>query len=118
MTYRYFNNCMNWDLADVDTDGGLNDLIEGIKLITRRTFLKHADRMDLIGVEQNLSYFSHHKQGLTMAGDWHVAYFKSKLHGKLVYGFVHSAIEYVFVKGEVETAAPTPTRRYRHHSPF
>jgi hypothetical protein len=35
---------------------------------------------------------------LTMAGDYHVEYFRSTLHGCRVYGFRHSAIEYVFTR--------------------
>ena len=65
--------------------------------ITRRTFLQHVDRNNLKELEASLGY----PMGrLTMAGDWAVSYFKSKLHGKTVYYFTHSAIEYVFVTQE------------------
>lgn len=33
-----------------------------------------------------------------MSQDPHVRYFRSSLHGQKVYGFVHSAIEWVFVR--------------------
>lgn len=67
--------------------------------VSRKTFLKHVDKEQLQDLEQTLGYDRHPKQGLTMAGDWHVSYHRSKLNGQRVYFFVHSAIEYVFVPG-------------------
>lgn len=96
MIYNYLNNCVNWPENDVDTKGGLSDLIGERISISRTTFLKHVNRDDLSELESLLGYASHPKQGLTMPSDWHVEYFRSKLHGKRVYGFRHSAIEYVF----------------------
>lgn len=64
--------------------------------ITRRMFLKHVNRDDLRERERQLGYFEHPRQGLTMAGDWHVSYHRSWLHGRQVHYFRHSAIEYVF----------------------
>jgi hypothetical protein len=60
--------------------------------ITRRTFLKHVDRDDLRDLETALGYGS----WLHMASDGTVSYYRSKLHGKTVYYFRQSAIEYVF----------------------
>lgn len=97
MTYQYFNNCVNWDDSDVHVDGGLVSLIDSSQNITRKTFLRKVNIDELRGIEDSLGYVAHHKQGLTMAGDYHVAYFRSYHHGKRVYGFVHSAIEYVFM---------------------
>jgi hypothetical protein len=94
--FNFFNKCLTWDLNDVHVDGGLNSLIDGKQWITRKTFLKHVDRQDLRKVEDSLGYESHPIKGLTMAGESHVKYFKSKHHGEIVYGFDHSAIEYVF----------------------
>ena len=96
MKYIFYNTCVSWDRGDVDTEGGLNNMIEGAIEISRRTFLQHVDRDDLTRVERDLSYSPHWKQGLTMAGDFHIMYYRSKLHGKRVYFFVYSAIEYVF----------------------
>ena len=64
--------------------------------VSRRTFLKHVHRDDLGELEALLGYEDHPRRGLTMAGDYHVSYHRSKLHGKTVYYFKHSAIEYVF----------------------
>ena len=99
MKYRYFNNCVNWNRADVSREGGLSDMIDNAIDITRETFLKHVDRSDLDNLENDLGYSKHPKQGLTMAGDFHVSYHRSTLHGKRVYYFRHSSIEYVF-KGD------------------
>lgn len=93
--FHYSCSCVNWPPADV---GGLHDLIDESQQITRRTFLAHVEPIERKTVEYVLGYAAHPSGGLTMAGDWHVQYFRSRLHGRRVYGFVHSAIEYVFVK--------------------
>lgn len=93
----YFNCCASWDPKDVHADGGLCDMIDEAITLTRRTFLAHVDRKGLAKVEAMLGYATHPSQGMTMAGDYHVSYHRSKLHGERVYFFKHSAIEYVFV---------------------
>ena len=95
--YRFFNNCVSWDSADVHVDGGLCSLIDDRTSIERSTFLQYVDHDELQEIELSLGYSKHYKQGLTMAGDNHVEYFRSKHHGERVYGFRHSAIEFVFV---------------------
>lgn len=100
MKYKFYANCVGWPKNDVDCDGGLCDLIDAIILITRRTFLSKIDKKEFAKMELKLAYVKHHSQGLTMSADWHVSYFKSKLHGNRVYGFSHSAIEYVYTEGE------------------
>lgn len=97
--YHYYTNCVNWPRGDVDKPGGLRDLIDGRREISRRTFLRHVERADLAELADGLAYASHPSRGLTMAADWHIEYFRSRLHGATVYGFRHSAIEYVFVEG-------------------
>lgn len=72
-------------------------MINSERMITRKTFLKHVDRRSRQEVESSLGYAPHCDDSiLTMASDFHVSYHKSKLHGKTVYFFKHSAIEYVF----------------------
>lgn len=93
--FNFYTNCVNWPHDDVDTDGGLCDLIQDRTTITRRTFLRHASREDVSALEEGLGY---DPRGLRMSKDWHVEYFRSKLHGKTVYGFRHSAIEFVFTQ--------------------
>lgn len=95
-TYRFFNNCVSWDSADVHVDGGLSSLIDDRTSIERSTYLQYVDHDELKEIELSLGYSKHYKQGLTMAGDTHVEYFRSKHHGERVYGFRHSAIEFVF----------------------
>jgi len=90
--YKFYSDCVGWP-ERADEPGGLSDMIDNAIDITRSTFLKYADASELAYV---LGYCKHPSQGLTMAGDWHVSYHRSKLHGKRVYYFTHSAIEYVF----------------------
>jgi hypothetical protein len=90
--FNYFNNCVNWDADDVHNEGGLCDLIDNIEDISRRKFLAKVCKDDLKELEAALGYDKH----FPMTRDQHVNYFVSKHHNKTVYGFQHSAIEYVF----------------------
>jgi len=90
--FKYFNNCVNWDPRDVEVEGGLADLIENSNTVDRNIFLRHVSYHDLAMLEKELGYTKDFK----MENDWHVTYFKSKHHEEIVYGFVHSAIEYIF----------------------
>ena len=96
--YRYLRCCVSWPQSDVHREGGLRDMIDQAADITRRTFLQHIDRGDLRDLEEQLGYEAHPSRGLTMAADWAVSYHRSKLHGRRVYYFRHSAIEFVFTK--------------------
>lgn len=98
LAYDFYSSCVDWPESDVRCEGGLCDMIDKSVSITRRSFLKYVNREQLKQIELDLSYSEHPSQGLTMAGDWHVDYFKSTLHGKRVYGFKHSAIEFVFTQ--------------------
>ena len=104
--YRYYNNCVNWDLTMVHCKGGLRDMIAEARDIERSTFLKHVDKADISGLERLLGYEDHYRKGLIMAKDWHVSYHSSRLFGSRVYYFSHSAIEYVFIKHGGNTHAP------------
>jgi hypothetical protein len=92
----YYSSCVTWPSGDVDA---LTELCDSARDISRRAFLKHVDREDLRQREHLCFYSGHHKQGLTMAGDYHVQYKRGKLHGKWAYFFVWSAIEFVFWEG-------------------
>ena len=98
MKFTYLNNCVNWWRDDVRSKGGLIDMVQDAVEITRRTFVRHVDRQELREQELTLGYCRHPKQGLTMASDGCVRYYKSKLHGELVYFFDNSSIEYVFAR--------------------
>jgi hypothetical protein len=93
---HYTNNCVNWPKHDVEADGGLCDMVDKAVEVTRKTFLQHVNRVDLRNLERSLGYVDHPTQGMTMAGDYHVSYSRSKLHGETVYFMPHSAVEYVF----------------------
>lgn len=96
---RFYCDCVGWPEDDVRADGGLSDMIGRAIDVSRRTFLQHVDRDDLAHIEGLLGYEAHHTRGLTMAGDWHVSYHRSKLHRVTVYYFKHSGIEHVFTPG-------------------
>lgn len=97
--FYYYANCVGWPEGDVHPAGGLVDMVNGAFDVTRKTFLKHVDRGSLRDLEKALGYATNPEVGLTMAGDLHVSYHCGKLHGKRVYFFVWSGIEYVFTRG-------------------
>lgn len=92
----FLNNCVGWPRRDVFAEGGLSDMIDRSLEVTRKTFMKHVDKSSLRMIEVDLGYTTNPREGMTMAGDCYVAYYRSKLHGKTVYFLNHSAIEYVF----------------------
>lgn len=95
MSFRYFNNCVNWNRDDVHKEGGLCDMVDSGRDITRRTFIKNVGLPEVREFEKSMGYpFG----GLTMAADYAVAYYRGKLHGERVYWVKHSAIEYVFTR--------------------
>ena len=103
MKHKFYRSCVDWPYLDVQATGGLDDMTASCIDITRRTFLQHVDREDLRQVESGVGGAAHPKQGLTVAGDWHVSYHRSKLHGRRVYYMIHSSTEYVFVPADYAT---------------
>lgn len=95
MTYSFYGDCVGWPEDKVND---LTEMIDSAIDISGKTFLKHVNRDDLKALEVALGYSTHPKQGLTMAGDCHVSYHRSKVFGKRCYFFKHSAIEYVFTE--------------------
>jgi hypothetical protein len=75
----------------------LIECCESAKDITRKTFRSHVDTAQLREIELGFGYVPHPSQGLTMAGDYHVQYRRSKYKGRTCYYFVWSAFEYVFL---------------------
>ena len=98
---RFYCNCVSWPREDVFVPGGLSEMIENARDVTRQTFLRHVDRDDRQNIEAQLGYAPHCRDSiLTMRRDYHVSYHRSTLHGRRVYFFKHSAIEYVFKGNE------------------
>jgi len=91
----YLTSCV--DCPGSDAGDAINDMVEQAVSITRRTFLTHVEVQSLREIELDLSYASHSGQGLMMAGDWHVSYFKSVFRGRACVFFDHSGIEHIFV---------------------
>jgi mRNA degradation ribonuclease J1/J2 len=89
----YVRDCVSFDSSDVHL---LNECVDVAVEITRRTFLKHVDIDSLRQLERELGYMAHAKQGLTMASDWAVSYFKSTFNGRPCVYVRWSAIEHIF----------------------
>jgi hypothetical protein len=85
---------VGWDREDVNVPGGLRDMIDSGRSVTRATFRRNVGADVLKNFESMMGYpFGK----LTMAKDYAVSYSRGKLHGRRVYWVNHSAIEYVFV---------------------
>jgi len=95
MTYRFLRSCVDWPMSKADE---LRDMIDEAVEITRGAFLKRVDTDELNGIAESLGYESHPKRGLTMAGDWHITYHRSRIGKNRVYYFRWSGIEHVFIK--------------------
>ncbi len=85
----FYNDCVNWFSRDVPA---LCEMVDNGIEITRKTFLKYINKLNLQEIEQGLGYDNHFK----MSQDYHVSYYKGKLRGRIAVWFVHSSIEYVF----------------------
>jgi hypothetical protein len=92
---RFLTTCVNCHGEDVLR---LDAMIDQATEITRRTFLKYVDLDELREIEVELRYETHPSRGLTMAGDWHVSYHKSKWGEKPCVYFQWSGIEHIFVE--------------------
>jgi len=75
----------------------ITQMVDDAKPITRKTFLKHVKLENLQQIEESLGYSRHPRQGMTMASDCYVSYYKSNYNGKPCVYFDHSRIEHVFI---------------------
>lgn len=100
---EFFSDCVNWPRDQVDD---LSDMIHVGKDITRATFLKSVNPDEMRDLEKQLGYERDPRRGLTMAKDYHVAYYKSTLRGCPAVYFVWSAIEHVFTDLACVAARP------------
>ena len=88
---HYLINCISAEGDDI------RDMIDVSTEITRKTFLSHVDRFDMVEIERGLGYAIGTERGLHMAKDWAVRYYKSTYKGQPCVYFDHSCIEYVWV---------------------
>jgi len=113
MRYCFYKSCVQFHGAEVEA---LNAMIHSAQQITRRTMLKHVD---LRPIACELGYDAHPSQGLTMAKDWAISYYKSTFRGWPTYFFKWSAIEHIFVPCEAleqfsrQTYVPNPREDQR-----
>jgi len=92
-TMQFMATCTTISKKDVPL---LNAMIDKSKEISRRTFLRYVDPSDMRTVEHFLGYEQRATRGLTMANDWHVAYYRSTWGEQPCVYFTWSAIEHVF----------------------
>lgn len=94
---RFHACCVGWNPDDVNAPGGLCDMIEAGREVTAATFRRRIGAKAWRTLEASLGY---DRMGLRLAGDPHVRFRRSRLHGIPVYYLVHSAIEHVFVPAD------------------
>lgn len=74
----------------------IEQMVDAARRITRATFMRHVNKLDMDAFAYQCGYADHWTDGLTMAQDWAVKYYKSTYKGKPCYFFDWSAIEHVF----------------------
>ena len=74
----------------------INNMKDAAQDITRQTFIRYVNPLTLLTIALQLGYAKHHKQGLTMAGDFHITYHKSIYKNQPCVYFTWAAIEYIF----------------------
>lgn len=94
MKKSFLTNCVSCPGSNAGE--AIQAMVDAARDITRRTFLKHVYRNELIQIERDLGYEFHPKRGLTMASDWHVSYHKSVFRGVPCIYFRWSGIEHIF----------------------
>ncbi len=72
------------------------DMVDEAREITRQTFLRYVDPEDLADLAETLGYARHHSQGMTLASEGYVRYYKSVYQGRPCVYMDHSATEYIF----------------------
>jgi len=93
---RYQFNCVH-PPDDVEF---LSEMIDTALEISRKAFKLHVEPQDRVGLETDLGYFQHYKQGMTMGADLYVRYYRSRYRDQKCYFVTQSACEYVFFNKE------------------
>jgi len=88
----YIGNCVGWPQEDVDAPGGLVDMVDSAREISRATFVRAVDPASRLEVEDSLGY----GPNFPIQRDWSVRYHSGRLHGRPCYWITQSAIEHVF----------------------
>jgi hypothetical protein len=92
--YRYLRDCTSFGRFEVRH---LEEMLDLATEITYRTFCKHCSWRE---ASELFGYDTHPRQGgLMLKNDWAVTYQRSWFKGQRCYVLCHSAIEYIFVRG-------------------
>ena len=86
--YRYETNCISANGDDI------SQMMDEAVPITYRTFRRHCDIQDWLS---DKVYTRNSNQGITLANDWAVSYFKSRYRGQTCYVLSWSSIEYIWL---------------------
>lgn len=92
MKAQYVGRCV--DLFGPD----IQEMVDSAVEITRTTFMRHVTAEALRSLFPDYQWGG---RGFTMAKDWHICYYRGKYRGKRCWFLVHSATEYVFVRGDI-----------------
>lgn len=86
--YEYRTSCIH---STAELIHAMKDTAEAVDY---DTMLRNCQ--GLLDWSEELAYFRHPAQGLTLKNDWHVAYFRSYYDGLPCFFLTHSAIEYIW----------------------
>lgn len=102
MKYAFFNNCVGWPSRHVHGNGGLIQMVDFARPITRATFLRHVDRESLNDTAHSLGI----EDWSETANDGYIGYCFSRVNGIPCYYFDHSRIEHVFTPNGIDPYSP------------
>ena len=111
-----YSNCVSWPK---DKMAALEWLCENGVEINRADFLKRVSPSTMRNYERSLGYSpsgaKKRPEGMTMAEDWHVQYFRAPADEAV--WFVHSAIEFVFAQSATIDAIDLRAAREADRAP-
>lgn len=97
--FVFLGDCINsFSPKGVNRIGGLLDMKSNASEISRGAFVKKVKNEDLMALSDYLGYVRHHKNGMTMAADTSICYFRSSLFFKQVIYMDHSSVFYIFAE--------------------
>lgn len=93
-TFEFYSTCDAWPIG-VEV---LTRMIRRGKQITRKAFLEHVNAEQMKDIEGQLGYAQHPRDGIVMAADGAVEYYRSEVKGCPAVYFLWSGIEHVFLE--------------------
>ncbi len=101
MKHIYYRSCVDFDSSNYEQINWLRHVIDSAREITLTTFRSQVANACLTRIKMQLGYAirgGRHTNGISLARDWHVRYYKSRTpDGHPCVFLKWSAIEFIFL---------------------